>query len=194
MYYLGAHRQQWIPFWPPFLTTDKRFIKNTSSHRIKLIKEIIYWIIKNQAQALLPSPFLRGSLHRIGQIYTSHAVGAANGSPLWWCLLLSCAGGRWYFSYYSYRRKATEQEFFVPAQTLIGVILLRGWFFLTIRLTGVTFWPTHACTITNGTFINSKQKKRASKWPILERLHIWMVQFNAETLSWCWEGQDEDRL
>ncbi len=121
---LGARRQWWMPFWPPFLTAGKRLIKNTSSHRIKLIKQLFYQFIQNQAQALLPSPFQRGSLHWIGQMYTSHAVGVANGSPLWWGLLLSCAGGRRYFPYYSYHRKATEQEFFVSAQTLTWVILL----------------------------------------------------------------------
>jgi hypothetical protein len=55
--------------------------QNTSSHRMKLIKQLIYQFIQNQAQALLSSPFQRGSLHWIGQIYTSHALGAANGSP-----------------------------------------------------------------------------------------------------------------
>ncbi len=123
-YCLGARRKQWMPFQPPFLTAGEQFIKNTSSHRIKLIKQLFYRFIQNQAQALLPSPFRRGSLRPIRQVYTSHAVGAANGSPLWWCLLLSCAGGKWYFRYYSYRRKATEREFFIPAQTLISVILL----------------------------------------------------------------------
>ncbi len=123
-YCLGARRWWWMPFRPPLLTAGEQFIKNTSSHRIKLIKQLFYQFIQNQAQALLPSPFWRGSLHRIGQIYTSHAVGAANGSQLWWWLLLNCAGGRWYFPYYSYHRKATEQEIFVPARTLIGVILL----------------------------------------------------------------------
>ena len=33
-------------------------------------------------------------------------------------------GGRLYFPYYSYRRKTTEQIFFVPPGTLKGVILL----------------------------------------------------------------------
>jgi hypothetical protein len=31
---------------------------------------------------------------------------------------LSCAGGRWYFPYYSYRRKAMEQEFLFPLEPL----------------------------------------------------------------------------
>ncbi len=78
---------------------------------IKLIKQLFYRFIQNQAQALLPSPSWIGSLHWIGQIYTTHAVGAAKGSPLWWCLLLSCAGGRWYFPYYSYHRKATDRGY-----------------------------------------------------------------------------------
>ena len=124
LYCLGTRRWQWMPYQPPFLTAGKGFIKNTSSHRIKLMKQLFYQFIPNQAQALLSSPSWRGSLRWIGQICTSHAVGAANGSPLWWCLLMSCAGGRWYFPYYSYHRKAMEREFFVPARTLIGVILL----------------------------------------------------------------------
>jgi hypothetical protein len=70
-------------FQPPFLTAGKQFINNTSSHGIKLIKQLFYQFIQNQAQALLPSPFQRDSLCWIGQIYTSHAIGAANGSPLW---------------------------------------------------------------------------------------------------------------
>ncbi len=141
-YCLGTRCWQWMPFWPPFLTAGEQFIKNTSSHRIKLIKQVIYRFIQNQAQALLPSPFQRSSLYQIGKIYTSHAVGAANGSPLWWCLLLSCAGGRWYFPYYSNRRKATEQEFFVLAWTLIGVILLRVYKLIpTVCLVGNSdFW------------------------------------------------------
>ncbi len=124
LYCLGTCRWRSMPFRPPFLATGKQFIKNTSSHRIKLIKQLFCWFIHNQAQALLPSPFQRGSLCRIEQIYTSHAIGTANSSPLWWYLLLSCAGGRWYFPYYSYCRKATEWEFFIPAWTLVGVILL----------------------------------------------------------------------
>ncbi len=111
-----------------FFTAGKWFIINTSSHRIKLIKQLFSWFIQNQAQALLPSPSQRGSLHLIGQIYASHAVGAANGSPLWLCLLLSCAGRRWYFPYYFYHKKATKQEFFLPAQTFIGVILLSTYY------------------------------------------------------------------
>ncbi len=123
-YCLGARRWRWMPFRPPILMAVERFIKNTSSHRIELIKQLFYRFIQNRAQALLPSPSQRDSLRWIGQIYTSHVVGAANSSPLWWCLLLSCAGGRWFFLYYSYRRKAMEQEFFVPAWTLIEVILI----------------------------------------------------------------------
>jgi hypothetical protein len=36
-----------------------------------------------------------------------------------------CVGGLWYFSYYSYSRKPTGREFFVPTRTLIVVFLLR---------------------------------------------------------------------
>jgi hypothetical protein len=31
-----------MPFWPPLSTAGKQFIKNTSSHRIKLIKQLFY--------------------------------------------------------------------------------------------------------------------------------------------------------
>jgi hypothetical protein len=61
---------------------SEQFIKNTSSHRIKLIRQLFYQFVQTQAQVLLPSPFGRGSLRWIGQIYTSHAVGVPNGSPL----------------------------------------------------------------------------------------------------------------
>ncbi len=130
LYCLGARCWRWMPFRPPFLMAGERLIKNTRSHRIlikgKLIKHLFNQFIQNQAQALLPSPSQRGSLHRIGQIYTSHAIGAANSSPLWYCLLLSYAGGRWYFLYYSYCRKAMKREFSVPVWTFIGVILFKG--------------------------------------------------------------------
>ncbi len=47
-------------------------------------------------------------------------------APLWWwCLWVSCVGGRRYFPYYSYRRNPTGREFFVPARTQIAVKLLR---------------------------------------------------------------------
>ena len=119
---MGAHRQWWMPFRQPFLTPSEWFINNSSSSRIKIIKRLFYWFIQNQAQVLLPCPFRKGSLTLIGQIHISHAIRVANGSPLWWCLLLSCIGGRWYFMYYSYHGKDTE-GFFVPARTLIGVKL-----------------------------------------------------------------------
>ena len=46
-------------------------------------------LILNPAKAPSLVPFRRGSLHWIGKIYRSVAVGRANGSPLWWCLLVS---------------------------------------------------------------------------------------------------------
>ena len=46
-------------------------------------------LILNPAKAPSVVPFRRGSLHWIGKIHRSTAVGRANGSPLWWCLLVS---------------------------------------------------------------------------------------------------------
>jgi hypothetical protein len=59
--------------------------------------------------------------HRIGAIHWTDPVGGANRTPWWWCLwgeLCCCLTD---YSYYSYRRKSTGREFFVPARTLIGV-------------------------------------------------------------------------
>ena len=78
----------------------------------------------NPPKAPSADPFGRGFLRPIWWIHRSYAVGRANGSPLWGCLLVSYVGGRWYFPYYSHRKKATEREFFVPAGTLIEVKLL----------------------------------------------------------------------
>jgi hypothetical protein len=36
---MGARHQQWMLFWPPFLTAGKQFVENTSGHRIKLISQ-----------------------------------------------------------------------------------------------------------------------------------------------------------
>jgi hypothetical protein len=41
-------------------------------------------------------------------------------------LWVSCVGGRRYFPYYSYSRKPTGREFFIPARTLIVVFLLKA--------------------------------------------------------------------
>ncbi len=41
----------------------------------------------------------------------------------------------------------------------------------------------HCELMPSGEFINSDQKKRASKRLILESVHVWMVQFDAEILS-----------
>ena len=79
-YNMGAHRQQWMPFWPPFLTACEQFVKNTSSSRIKLSKWLFYHFILNQAKVFLPNPFRRGCLRLIGRIQRNHAVGGANGT------------------------------------------------------------------------------------------------------------------
>jgi hypothetical protein len=46
-----------------------------------------------------------------------------------------------------------------------------------------SFVLIHCELMPSGKLINSEQKKRASKQPILERLHVWMVQFDVEILS-----------
>jgi hypothetical protein len=37
-YCLGVRRRKWMPFRPPFATAGERFVENTISSRIKLIK------------------------------------------------------------------------------------------------------------------------------------------------------------
>jgi hypothetical protein len=33
-YCLGARRQQWMPFWPPFATVGEQFVENTGKINI----------------------------------------------------------------------------------------------------------------------------------------------------------------
>jgi hypothetical protein len=81
-YNMGARRRLWMPFWPPFSTACKRFGKNTSSSRIKLIKRLFYRFILNQAKLFLPNLFRRGCPHLIGRIQRYHAVGGANSTTM----------------------------------------------------------------------------------------------------------------
>jgi hypothetical protein len=81
-YYMGARRRLWMPFWPPFSTACERFVKNTSTSRIKLIKQIFYRFILNQAKAFLPNPFRRGCPRSIGRIQRYYTVGGANGTTM----------------------------------------------------------------------------------------------------------------
>jgi hypothetical protein len=116
-YCLGARRRWWMPFRAPFLTACERFAENTSSSRIKLITRLFYWFILNPAYAPSNNPFGIGSARPIGRIHRSHAVGGANGTTM----VVMFVGGlcRWSteFPYYSYSRKPTGREFFVPART-----------------------------------------------------------------------------
>jgi hypothetical protein len=41
-YCLGAHRQQWMPFRPPFLATGERLVENKMSCRITFISLLFY--------------------------------------------------------------------------------------------------------------------------------------------------------
>ncbi len=121
---MGARRQQWMSFWPPFLTAGKRFVENTSSSRIKLTTLLFYCFTLNPAYAPLANPFGRGYLRRIGRIHWSHAIGGVNGSTIVVMFVDCCVGGGQYFPYYSYRRNPMGRDFFVPAGTLIVVTLL----------------------------------------------------------------------
>jgi hypothetical protein len=49
---MGARRQQWMPFWLPFLMAGKRFDENTSSSRIELIKH--YFIVLYETKLKRP--------------------------------------------------------------------------------------------------------------------------------------------
>jgi hypothetical protein len=81
-YYMGARRRLWMPFWPPFLTACERFVENTSSSRINLIKQLLYSFILNQAKTFLPNPFQRGFPRPIWRIQRNHAVGGANSTTM----------------------------------------------------------------------------------------------------------------
>ena len=85
-YNMGARRRLWMPCWPPFSTACERFDEDTSSSRIKLIKQLIYWLfycfILNQAKEFLPNPFRRGCPRSIGRIQRYHSVGGANGTAM----------------------------------------------------------------------------------------------------------------
>jgi hypothetical protein len=60
----------------------------------------------------------------IGRIHRSHTVWWANGTTMVVIFVgLLCWGLR-YFLYYSYSRKPTGRDFFIPARTLIVVFLL----------------------------------------------------------------------
>jgi hypothetical protein len=48
----------------------EQLVKNTSRSRIKLIKQLFYRFILNQAKAFLPNPFQRGWLRPIGHIHS----------------------------------------------------------------------------------------------------------------------------
>ncbi len=62
-----------------------------------------------------PDPFGRVYPRPIGRIHTSHAVKGHGGN-----VVDCCVCGVEYFPYYSYSRKPTGREFFVPARTHIG--------------------------------------------------------------------------
>ena len=92
---------------------------------LKLITLLMYQIRLNPTLAPSTNPFGWLPTCRIGVIHWINAVGGVNSTPWWWCLwgvLCRCLTE---FLYYSYCRKPTGQEFFVPAQTKIVVKLLK---------------------------------------------------------------------
>ena len=122
-YNMGTRRQRWMQFWPPFLTACERFVKNTSSSRIKLIKRLFYCFILNQVIAFLNNPLRRGFPCSIGRIQRYHAIGGVNSTTMVVTFVGLLCSGRQYFSYYFYCRNPTGWEFFFTARTLIGVKL-----------------------------------------------------------------------
>ena len=81
LYYMGALHQQWMLFWQLFLMVNKQFVNNTSGSGMKLITWLFEQLAQNQAKALLPNLFGRGCMCWIGEIYCSHIIEGANGSP-----------------------------------------------------------------------------------------------------------------
>ena len=90
---MGTRSRQWMPFWQPFLTAGKQFVKNMSSSRIKLTTPLFYCFTLNLAKVPLLDPFGRGYLGRIGQIHWSHAIEGANGSAMVVMFVDCCVGG-----------------------------------------------------------------------------------------------------
>jgi hypothetical protein len=67
-----------MPFRPPFLTASEQFIKNTSSHRTKLITCLIYQFVQNPAAVALDNLFKWPPMHQSMEIHQIYAVGGAN--------------------------------------------------------------------------------------------------------------------
>ncbi len=56
LYCLGAHRQRWMPFWPPYLVASERFVENKMICRIKLISLFIIDLCKTLPKSPWPTP------------------------------------------------------------------------------------------------------------------------------------------
>ena len=65
-----------MPFWPPFLTAGKRFVKNTSSCGNKLITLLFYRIKQNPATALGQPPADDRPHKGVGQFIESTSYGS----------------------------------------------------------------------------------------------------------------------
>ena len=84
-------------------------------------------------------------MRRIWVIHWIDAIGGANGTPWWWYIrgeLCWCSTDFWY---YSYCRKATGWELFVPARTLIVVKLLIVVIDLFMQLVDSISWVEGPC-------------------------------------------------
>jgi hypothetical protein len=53
---MGARRQQWMPFWPPFMTAGKRFVENTSSIELNKLHPQFIDSYKTLQQRPWPTP------------------------------------------------------------------------------------------------------------------------------------------
>ena len=121
---LGTHRQRWMPFRPPFLAAGERFVENKMSCSIKLISLLFYWFLYPRLRALGQPMRMAAHTSDWGNSLNRRRRGA-NGTPWWWWMwgeLCCCLTD---YLYYSYRRKSTGWEFFVPAQTLKWVKLYK---------------------------------------------------------------------
>ena len=54
---MGVHRRQWMPFRQPFSTASERYVKNTSSCRIKLFTLFFLFNYTTPSITALSQPF-----------------------------------------------------------------------------------------------------------------------------------------
>jgi hypothetical protein len=66
-YCSGTRRQQWMPFWPPFLTAGKQFVKNRISSKNKSTMLLFYCFKLNPAYAPWLTPLEEVACIRLGR-------------------------------------------------------------------------------------------------------------------------------